>query len=47
MTNVARPPLGLLPLRHDGQNTKNPPSVLPDMSSPSRKNIVLSERQKL
>jgi hypothetical protein len=37
---------GLLPQRHEG-NTKNPPPVLPDESSAPRKNILLSERQKL
>jgi hypothetical protein len=30
-----------------GQNTKMPPPVLPDMSSPERKNNFLSERKKL
>ena len=33
----------LSPQRHDGQNTKSPPPVLPDESSPSRKNIPVSE----
>jgi hypothetical protein len=37
----------VLPPRHDGQNTKNMPPVLPDASSASGKNIVLSETKKL
>jgi hypothetical protein len=38
----------VLPPRHDGQqNIKNPPPVLPDESSTRRKNILLSETQKL
>src|ERR1700685_2421532 len=36
---------GMLRLRHDGH--QNPPPVLPDESSVPRKNICLSERQKL
>jgi hypothetical protein len=38
---------GVLLARHDGQNSKNPPPVLPGESSARRKNILLSERQKL
>jgi hypothetical protein len=33
--------------QYDGQNTKNPPPVLPDASSSLGKNILLSEIEKL
>jgi hypothetical protein len=39
--------LGSVPPRHDGQDVKMTPPVLPDESSVRRENILLSERQKL
>jgi hypothetical protein len=44
---AAQRSIRVLPLQHDGQLAKNTPPVLPDASSLPRKNIPLSETQKL